>query len=32
MADWTETYRPSTLAEVRGNDTARDELQEWAET
>ncbi|WP_247009762.1 replication factor C large subunit [Halorientalis litorea] len=32
MADWTETYRPSTLAEVRGNDTARDELKEWAET
>ncbi|WP_225334884.1 replication factor C large subunit [Halomicrobium urmianum] len=32
MADWTETYRPSTLAEVRGNDKARDALQEWAET
>jgi replication factor C large subunit len=32
MADWTETYRPSTLAEVRGNDKARDALREWAET
>ncbi|MFT4890285.1 MAG: replication factor C large subunit [Halobacteriales archaeon] len=30
--DWTEKYRPSTLAEVRGNDTARDSLREWAET
>jgi replication factor C large subunit len=32
MVDWTEKYRPSTLAEVRGNDTARDALREWAET
>ena len=32
MADWTETYRPTTLAEVRGNDKARDQLREWAET
>jgi len=32
MADWTEKYRPSTLAEVRGNDSARDALQEWAES
>ncbi|PSP92571.1 AAA family ATPase [Halobacteriales archaeon QS_4_62_28] len=32
MADWTEKYRPTTLAEVRGNDTARDALGEWAET
>jgi replication factor C large subunit len=32
MADWTETYRPGTLAEVRGNDSARDDLREWAET
>jgi replication factor C large subunit len=32
MADWTETYRPETLSEVRGNDSARDELREWAET
>ncbi|KYH26534.1 replication factor C large subunit [Halalkalicoccus paucihalophilus] len=31
MADWTETYRPSTLSEVRGNDKARDALREWAE-
>jgi replication factor C large subunit len=30
--DWTEKYRPSTLAEVRGNDSARDEFREWAET
>lgn len=30
MADWTETYRPSTLSEVRGNDKARDALREWA--
>ncbi|MFB6166080.1 MAG: replication factor C large subunit [Haloarculaceae archaeon] len=32
MTDWTEKYRPSALAEVRGNDKARDALQEWAET
>jgi len=32
MPDWTETYRPSTLAEVRGNDKARDALEEWADT
>ena len=32
MADWTEKYRPTTLAEVRGNDKARDALQEWADT
>jgi replication factor C large subunit len=32
MADWTEKYRPSTLSEVRGNDKARDALEEWAET
>ena len=30
MADWTETYRPSTLSEVRGNDKARDAFAEWA--
>ncbi|PSP31442.1 AAA family ATPase [Halobacteriales archaeon QH_10_67_22] len=30
--DWTEKYRPSSLSEIRGNDTARDELREWAET
>jgi replication factor C large subunit len=32
MADWTETYRPTTLSEVRGNDKARDELEQWART
>lgn len=32
MADWTESHRPSTLSEVRGNDKARDKLKEWAET
>ena len=31
MPDWTEKYRPQTLSEVRGNDTARDALREWAE-
>ena len=30
--DWTEKYRPSSLSEIRGNDTARDALREWAET
>ncbi|MGM0370970.1 MAG: replication factor C large subunit [Halobacteriota archaeon] len=32
MADWTERYRPRTLGEVRGNDSARDEFEEWADT
>jgi replication factor C large subunit len=32
MVDWTEKYRPTTLSEVRGNDSARDELEEWADT
>ncbi|MCF2207468.1 MULTISPECIES: replication factor C large subunit [Halobacterium] len=32
MVDWTEKYRPASLSEVRGNDTARDALAEWAET
>ncbi|TMT79164.1 replication factor C large subunit [Haloterrigena sp. H1] len=32
MTDWTETYRPTTLSEVRGNNKARDQLKEWAET
>ena len=32
MSDWTERYRPTTLSEVRGNDKARDALQEWATT
>jgi len=30
--DWTEKYRPSTLAEVRGNDKARDAFEEWADS
>ena len=30
--DWTEKYRPSTLSEVRGNNSARDALEEWADT
>ncbi|PSQ01184.1 AAA family ATPase [Halobacteriales archaeon QS_4_70_19] len=30
--DWTEKYRPTTLSEVRGNDTARDAFHEWART
>ncbi|GAB3681947.1 replication factor C large subunit [Salinarchaeum chitinilyticum] len=30
--DWTEKYRPTTLAEVRGNDAARDDLRQWAES
>jgi replication factor C large subunit len=30
MTDWTEKYRPTTLSDLRGNDTARDELLEWA--
>ena len=32
MEEWTERYRPQTLAAVRGNDAARDALAEWAET
>ncbi len=32
MADWTERYRPRTLSEVRGNDTARDAFADWART
>ncbi|TYT63095.1 replication factor C large subunit [Natrialba swarupiae] len=32
MSDWTETYRPTTLSEVRGNNKARDNLEEWAKT
>ena len=32
MADWTEQYRPQSLSELRGNNKARDALQEWAET
>ncbi|MFT4922471.1 MAG: replication factor C large subunit, partial [Haloarculaceae archaeon] len=30
--DWTEKYRPSSLSELRGNDSARDEFREWADT
>ena len=30
--DWTEKYRPTTLAEVRGNDAACTDLREWADT
>ncbi|SNZ05707.1 replication factor C large subunit [Natronoarchaeum philippinense] len=32
MTDWTEKYRPDTLAEVRGNDKARNALKKWADT
>ncbi|MGA9400161.1 replication factor C large subunit [Haladaptatus sp.] len=32
MVDWTEKYRPTTLSEVRGNNKARDQLREWADT
>ncbi|QCW02201.1 replication factor C large subunit [Natrinema pallidum] len=32
MTDWTEKYRPTTLSEVRGNNKARDQLEEWAES
>lgn len=31
MVDWTEKHRPSTLAEVRGNDKARDKLRDWGQ-
>ena len=32
MVDWTETYRPHSLSELRGNNKARDALQKWADT
>ncbi|WP_096390179.1 replication factor C large subunit [Halopenitus persicus] len=32
MSDWTETYRPTSLSEVRGNDKAVSKLAEWADT
>ena len=32
MVDWTEKYRPTTLSAVRGNNKARDALEEWADT
>lgn len=30
MPDWTERYRPRSLAEVRGNDKAVSQLRDWA--
>ena len=30
MTDWTEKYRPSSLSELRGNDSAVDDVREWA--
>ena len=30
--DWTKKYRPSSLSELRGNNSAVDDLREWAET
>ncbi|MEZ3142877.1 replication factor C large subunit [Halobaculum sp. MBLA0143] len=30
MSDWTEKYRPSSLSELRGNDSAVDAVREWA--
>ena len=32
MVDWTESYRPRSLSELRGNNKARDALQKWADT
>jgi len=31
MPEWTEKYRPKSLADVRGNNKSVKELQEWAE-
>jgi len=31
MADWTERYRPDTLADVRGNNKSVKQLRGWAE-
>jgi len=31
MTDWTEKYRPRSLADVRGNNKSVNELREWAE-
>jgi replication factor C large subunit len=31
MADWTEKYRPDTLADVRGNNKSVKRLREWAD-
>lgn len=30
QTDWTERYRPASLSELRGNDTACEELETWA--
>ena len=30
MTDWTEQYRPSSLSELRGNDSAVDDVRNWA--
>jgi len=30
--DWTERYRPRSLTDIRGNDTAVSDLRRWAET
>jgi replication factor C large subunit len=32
MTDWTAIYRPSSLSELRGNDSAREEVRTWADT
>ncbi len=32
MVDWTERYRPASLNAIRGNNKARDQLREWAES
>ncbi len=32
MGDWTERYRPTSLAEIRGNNKARDQLRDWAQS
>jgi replication factor C large subunit len=32
MPDWTEKYRPRSLADVRGNNKSVDELRDWAES
>jgi replication factor C large subunit len=31
MPDWTEKYRPTKLADVRGNNKSVEELREWAQ-
>jgi replication factor C large subunit len=32
MVDWTESYRPHSLSELRGNNKARDQFQQWADS